>query len=120
MTRNQDIGKKSEDYVADYLVSHGATILSRNFSVHNVGELDIICAYKGKVLIIEVKSRDRNLRYGTPEEAVTSQKQRKIFQTTACFCRENHISLDIVSYYVAAVIHDAQGNVLDVKFTPFF
>ncbi len=51
MTRNQDIGKKSEDYVADYLVSRGATILSRNYSVHNVGELDIICSYKGKILI---------------------------------------------------------------------
>ena len=120
MTRNQDIGKKSEDYVADYLVSRGATILCRNYSVHNVGELDIICSYKGKILIIEVKSRDRNMRFGTPEEAVTPQKQKKIFHTTAYYCHENHISLDIVSYYVAAVIHDAQGNILEVKFSPFF
>ena len=39
MTRNQEIGKASEDYVAKYLEQRGSKILARNFAVHNVGEI---------------------------------------------------------------------------------
>lgn len=120
MTRNQDIGRRSEDYVADYLVSRGATILARNFSVPRVGEIDIICSYAGKVLVIEVKSRDVNERFGSPEEAVTPSKQKKIMQTMVAYCAEKGISLDRVSYFVAGVTHDASGAILNVQFTPFF
>ena len=120
MTRNQIIGKHSEEFVAKYLSSRGCRILSRNYSVHNVGEIDIICEYKEKILVIEVKSRDSRERYGTPEEAVTGSKQLKVMKTTVCFCKENGYSLEKVSYFVAGVIHDVSGNIVDVKFTPFF
>lgn len=119
MTRNQDIGKQSEEYVAQYLERRGARILARNYSVHNVGEIDIICAYKEKILIIEVKSRDYRNRYGTPEEAVTPVKQQKIMHTALVFCKENNIRIDRVSYYVAGVIHDTCGYIKNISFTPF-
>ena len=119
MTRNQEFGKRSEDYVANYLVSRGAKILARNYLVPRVGEIDIICSYKGKVLVIEVKSRDVHERYGSPEEAVTPSKQRKIMLTMIEFCKEKDISLDVVSYYVAGVTHDASGQILHAQFTPF-
>jgi len=120
MTRNQAIGKGSEDFVSSYLERRGAKILARNYSVHRVGEIDIICEYKGKILVIEVKSRYKDCNYGTPEEAVTSSKQNRIMKTALYYCKENHISWDVVSFYVAGVLHDAQGNILDVQFTPFF
>lgn len=120
MTRNQDIGRNSENYVASYVERRGAVILARNYAVHGVGELDIVCKFKEKVLVIEVKSRDFRERYGSPEEAVTPSKQRKIMLTTAAFCKENHIDLATVSYYVAGVIHDVNGNIEKVQFTPFF
>lgn len=120
MTRNQDVGRKSEDFVAGFLERRGAKILARNYSVHNVGEIDIICAYKEKILVIEVKSRDFRTRYGTPEEAVTKSKQQKIMRTALEYCKQNHIALERVSYFVAGVIHDVLGNIHDVQFTPFF
>ncbi|MBR2750308.1 MAG: YraN family protein [Clostridiales bacterium] len=120
MTRNQNIGKASEEYVAAYLEKRGAKILARNYSVPRVGELDIICEYKGKILVIEMKSRYKEMRFGTPEEAVTASKQNKVMKTAVYYCKENHISWDVVSFYVAGVLHDAQGNILDVQFTPFF
>ena len=120
MTRNQDIGRLSEEYVADYLVRRGAKILARNYSVHNVGEIDIICSYKEKILVIEVKSRDFRERFGTPEEAVTKSKQNKIMHTMVVFCKENKIPLEKVSYFVAGVTHDASGHILNAQFTPFF
>ena len=120
MTRNQEIGKASEDFVAKYLEQRGSKILARNFAVHNVGEIDIICEYKGKILVIEVKSRDSRERYGSPQEAVTKSKQQKIMRTALEYCKQNHIALERVSYFVAGVIHDVSGNILDVQFTPFF
>ncbi|MBO4928002.1 MAG: YraN family protein [Clostridiales bacterium] len=120
MTRNQDIGKRSEEFVAQFLIRRGCVILARNYSVHNVGEIDIICKYKEKILVIEVKSRSTSMNYGTPEEAVTKSKQNKILHTTAEYCRENKISLDRVSYFVAGVTHDTCGNPVKVQFTPFF
>ncbi len=119
MTRNRDIGNSSEEYVAGYLERRGSKILARNYAVHRVGEIDIICEYKSKILVIEVKSRHSSLSYGTPEEAVTRQKQSKIMKTAVYYCKENDISLDRVSFFVAGVIHDVQGNILDVQFTPF-
>lgn len=120
MTKNQDIGKAAEDYVSEQLKKRGAVIIARNYTVHGVGEIDIICAYKGRVLVIEVKSRHYDMNYGTPEEAVTKSKQRKIMQTAVCFCNERNIPLDRVSYYVAGVLHDSYGNILEVQYTPFF
>lgn len=120
MTRNQDIGRRSEDFVSDFLVSRGAEILARNYAVARVGEIDIICAYNEKILVIEVKSRDVNERFGSPEEAVTPSKQKKIMQTMVAYCAEKGISLDRVSYFVAGVTHDASGAILNVQFTPFF
>ena len=58
MTRNQDIGRSSEEFVAKFLEGRGAVILARNYAVHNVGEIDLLCSYKDKILVIEVKSRD--------------------------------------------------------------
>ena len=120
MTRNQDVGRRSEEFVAKYLEDRGSKILSRNYAVHNVGEIDIICEYKGRILVIEVKSRNAHMNYGTPEEAVTKKKQNKIQQTTVYFCKENGFSLDQVSYFVAGVIHDLSGNPVSVQFTPFY
>ena len=120
MTRNQDIGRSSEEFVAKFLEGRGAVILARNYAVHNVGEIDILCSYKDKILVIEVKSRDYRERFGSPEEAVTKSKQNKIMRTAVEYCKENHIPLEKVSYFVAGVIHDLSGNVVDVKFTPFF
>ena len=120
MSKIHEVGKRSEEYVAKYLEERGSKILLRNYAVHNVGEIDIICEYKGKILVIEVKSRNAHMNYGTPEEAVTRQKQNKILKTTVYFCQENGYSLDQVSYFVAGVIHDSSGNPINVQFTPFF
>ena len=119
-TFRQYIGNTGEDAAAEVLQQRGFKILERNYTVHNVGEIDIICEYKEKILVIEVKSRDSRERYGTPEEAVTGSKQLKVMKTTVCFCKENGYSLEKVSYFVAGVIHDVSGNIVDVKFTPFF
>ncbi|WP_078311109.1 MULTISPECIES: YraN family protein [unclassified Mycobacterium] len=74
-TRAQ-IGSRGEDLAADYLREDGFAILDRNWRCR-YGELDIIAA-DGEVLVfVEVKTRTGRA-FGTPAEAVTHTKLRRL------------------------------------------
>ncbi|MEC4840811.1 YraN family protein [Mycobacteroides chelonae] len=74
-TRAQ-IGSRGEDLAADYLSKDGFTVLDRNWRCR-YGELDIIAA-DGEVLVfVEVKTRTGRA-FGTPAEAVTHTKLRRL------------------------------------------
>lgn len=61
---------------ASYLKDAGYRILARNYRVAS-GEIDLIVSKDGYLIFVEVKYRS-NSRYGSPEAAVTSVKQRQI------------------------------------------
>lgn len=72
-------GKLAEDFASKFLVQNGYKIIERNFR-SKFGEIDII-AVKGDYLVfVEVKAR-WSLKFGKPEEAVTSSKLWKIGKT---------------------------------------
>lgn len=69
-------GSYWEERAASYLTGQGLRILERNFRCR-IGEIDLI-AREGKTLVfLEVKYR-RDLKSGSPEEAVSRTKQRRI------------------------------------------
>lgn len=73
----QQAGTWAEEYVAQYLSRIGWEILARQFRTR-YGEIDLVAKDpKGTWVFVEVKAR-RSHRYGTPEEAVTPHKIRKI------------------------------------------
>ncbi len=70
------VGERGEQYAAEYLVEQGFRILARN--VHcRYGELDIVAEDESYLVFAEVKTRS-GVRFGTPAQAVTVQKQRKL------------------------------------------
>lgn len=70
------LGDEGEQLVSDRLREQGWQILERNWRC-DIGELDIV-ALDGDVMVFcEVKTR-RSHRYGTPVEAVTPQKARRL------------------------------------------
>lgn len=73
-----EVGARYEQIAAVYLVDHGYKILERNFRCRS-GEIDIIARDKKTVVFVEVKYR-ASAGYGSPLEAVTRQKQRKIIR----------------------------------------
>lgn len=75
-----------------YLTEAGYHILERNFRCRT-GEIDIIAKDGAYLVFVEVKYRKTD-RSGSPEEAVTLAKQRKISKVCAWYLRENHLSLD--------------------------
>ena len=71
-------GSEFEDAAAKYLVGKGHRILAKNFR-NRFGEIDIVSFDEKSNLLVftEVKYRAHE-RAGSPEEAVTVQKQRNI------------------------------------------
>ncbi|NIM89610.1 MAG: YraN family protein [Candidatus Aminicenantes bacterium] len=83
------MGKLGEEAVVRYLKSKKFRIIERNFRFLR-GEIDII-AYDGKTLVfVEVKAR-KSQKFGSPEEAVTSWKQRQIKRVAQGFLAQNNL-----------------------------
>ncbi len=76
MKTAREIGNIGEDYAEKYLKKRGWKIITRNYSVKG-GEIDIIAYRFGVLVYFEVKSRSNDL-YGTPAEAVDSEKLNHI------------------------------------------
>lgn len=68
-----------EEIAAEHLRKNGFKILSRNFRVGRLGEIDIIAREKDYICFIEVKTR-RNNSFGSPAEAVGRSKQESIIK----------------------------------------
>lgn len=74
--QNQTIGKAGEKAGAEFLAEKGYRILDRNVKTP-LGELDLVAEDRGALVFIEIKTR-RSSRFGTPEEAVSLSKQRRL------------------------------------------
>lgn len=71
------LGRRGEDLAAQYLTDMGLVVLDRNWRCRE-GELDIVATDGiSRIFICEVKTRS-GTGYGTPAEAVTRGKRRKI------------------------------------------
>jgi putative endonuclease len=75
------LGKSGESYACRELERRGYAILERRFRTR-YGELDIVARDGETLVFVEVKAR-RTTRYGTPVEAVTPFKQRRILRMAA-------------------------------------
>ena len=76
-------GAAGEVLAARFLRSKGYAILTSNYRCRQ-GEIDIIAAKDGYIVFAEVKTRRSSALYA-PREAVTVQKQRRIWRTASLF-----------------------------------
>jgi len=70
------LGQRAERVVAEHLMSEGHKILVRNYKT-KIAEIDIISVFEKTLYFTEVKYR-KNERCGTPLEAITREKQKKM------------------------------------------
>jgi TIGR00252 family protein len=95
-------GALAEYEAGKYLESAGYKIVERNVNYPKIGELDIV-ALDGKTLVIvEVKYRtDKN--YGSPIEAVTEPKMRKLVRAAERYIAECPVRYETVRFDVCSV-----------------
>lgn len=94
------LGRLGERLAAEKLISHGYSILERNFRC-SYGEIDLVAEDGQDLVFVEVKTR-RGAAYGLPEEAVTARKQRKIVEVATFYldaheCHERPWRVDVVA-----------------------
>jgi putative endonuclease len=76
MANTVSVGMQGQKIAEEYLTSRRCEILERNYRTR-FGEIDLIIRDGQTIAFVEVKLR-RTLRFGTPAEAVTKVKQKKI------------------------------------------
>jgi len=83
-------GVRGETYAYWYLRRNGYVMIARNFTHRGLkGEIDLV-GYDGETLaFVEVKTRTSPRdEFGSPEDAVTVEKQRKLSRMARQFVRE--------------------------------
>jgi putative endonuclease len=84
--RRQRVGARGEQLTADWYVSRGYEVVARNWRCRE-GEIDLIVAGARELVFCEVKTRTSH-RFGSPAEAVTFAKQRRLRVLAARFLAE--------------------------------
>ena len=96
----------AEELVANFYAHNGYEIVARNWHCRE-GELDIVATRRSNasliIAIIEVKARATN-NFGSPLEAVTLAKQKKLRTATRKFLVANPTVHGEVRFDIAAVL----------------
>jgi putative endonuclease len=77
------LGLAGEAAAAAQLAREGLTIVARGFRAR-CGEIDLIARDGGVVVFVEVKTRTSSA-FGSPAEAVTAEKRRRIARAASLF-----------------------------------
>ncbi|MDD5261091.1 MAG: YraN family protein [Methylacidiphilales bacterium] len=72
------------------------------------GEIDLVCRHKGVLVFVEVKARSPE-SWGSPAEAVTPSKQRRILRTAMAYLEEIKLQDMPVRFDVVEVFLKSSG-----------
>ena len=113
---SRKLGDIAEDLAAHYLISLGYRIIKSNFQTRN-GEIDLIAEKDDEITCFEVKAR-KNKAFGYPEEAVTEEKQIKIWKTYQDYLDREGIDNDSYGLEVLAINLDKNYNLKAIEKIP--
>ncbi|MGI8536663.1 MAG: YraN family protein [Mycobacteriales bacterium] len=102
------LGDYGEQLAADLLLAEGMQVLERNYRCP-VGEIDIVALDGATLVICEVKTR-RDLGHGTPLEAVTVAKARRLRALAGHWLSEHDLRVGGVRIDVVAVVVPPRGR----------
>lgn len=119
MFTTKELGDRAENAVTNVLLKRGFKLLARNFSVHNVGELDIVMERDFTLYVFEVKARKLDSGYEDPIDAITPAKRRKIINTTRIFVSKYRLYDYNICYFAGLVLHNRDGIIQKIKIVPF-
>ncbi|MEX1307199.1 MAG: YraN family protein [Eubacteriales bacterium] len=100
---NKQKGRFGEKKAMTYLINRGYTIVDINYFCR-YGEIDIIAKKAGVFIFVEVKTRSSNA-YGSPAEAVSFIKQKRMIQSVQDYVQRNKmenypLQLDVIEVFL--------------------
>ncbi len=93
------MGQWGEDLAVRFLEARGFLVVEKNYHTP-VGELDLVARRGEEWYGIEVKTRDWGVLNN--DEAITSEKKRRLFKTLKRYCFERRIESELV--FLAGII----------------
>lgn len=102
------LGIAGEDAVAEWYEAAGYRVMDRNWRCRD-GELDLVVMRGDTLAFCEVKTR-ASTRFGTPVEAVTATKQRRLRMLAARWLADHDTRRLAVRFDVASVTRAGDGH----------
>lgn len=106
LNRPQPLGKRGERYAARLLRRKGHRVLLAG-ERNRFGEFDLVTVDERtperRLVFVEVKTR-RNEHAGSPAEAVTPEKQRRLTRAAAAFLRTHDLEDHPLRFDVVAIV----------------
>jgi putative endonuclease len=102
------LGRQGEDLAAQFLLQAGYLILDRNYRCSD-GELDIVAADQRVLVACEVKTRS-SLAYGTPIEAITAIKLRRLRRLAVRWVLAHRLLFDGIRVDIVGVLRTESGE----------
>lgn len=119
MKQINELGREGENAVIKELLLQGFKFLDRNFSVHNVGELDVIMEKEGDIYVVEVKSRLEDTFFTDPAQSISHKKIQRMINTTKIYIKNNRLYDRNVHFLAGCVTHKRDGSIQNVEIIPF-
>lgn len=110
--QNLFLGKTGEGLAEGFLKKNGYKILARNFKT-KIGEIDIIAIDKDTISFVEVKTRQTD-RFGLPQEAISSFKQRQISKAALAYLKDNNLLNKKARFDVVSIILSQDSPRMDL------
>lgn len=104
------VGKFGEDLAVKRLTESGLRILDRNWRCAE-GEIDIVAADGGTLVICEVKTRS-GLAFGDPAEAVIAAKAARLRRLAMRWLAAHDLGWTDLRFDVVTVLRRAEGGPL--------
>jgi putative endonuclease len=102
------LGRVGEDAALARYLAGGYRLVARNWRCR-LGEIDLILARGGSLVLCEVKAR-RGSALGGPFDAVTWRKQGRLRRLALAFLTASGLAPDEVRFDVASVTVDQAGR----------
>ncbi|SNC72214.1 putative endonuclease [Kytococcus aerolatus] len=83
MRRRTELGQRGEDLAAEWWTARGWQVLDRNWR-HELGEIDLVIARDGVLVVCEVKTRT-TAAFGEPVEMVRPAQRSRLRRLTAAW-----------------------------------
>jgi putative endonuclease len=106
------VGQDWERLAEKHLKNAGYRIRDRNVRM-KVGEIDIIAEEKGVLCFIEVKGRS-GTGFGLPAEAVTLEKQRRIYRAAEIYLQRERLGESICRFDIVSILDLAEGRRVEI------